>query len=307
MTPPRPVMVALDGSDKDARAIAVAMAVAKLSESALHFVRVIPDPAHLATVAAAGLLYDADAEQAAATASLESATATADAGSDRTNSAALIQAKDVAAAVMQHAAERNALLIVMATRAPGGVSRALLGSVADKITRESSHPVVLVPPGAAYLAGKDPSVARVLVPLDDSSLSFRSLEFLIGLPKATEVSYALVEVVDQEWKRKPAEARLAASAEWLRSRGARAVDAAVLIAPDPAAAILGAVRDALPTMIVMSTRGAGGLGRLVLGSVAQGVVRGSELPVLLLTPRVLASMPSTSREEPAAPGSRSLP
>jgi nucleotide-binding universal stress UspA family protein len=41
-------------------------------------------------------------------------------------------------------------------------------------------------------------------------------------------------------------------------------------------------------MIAMSTRGAGGLGRLVLGSVAQGVLRASELPVLLLTPRILA-------------------
>ena len=307
MTPMRPVMVALDGSDKDARAIAVGMAVARLSESALHFVRVIPDPVHVARVAAAGLLYDVDAEQAAGRASLESATATANAVPGRTSSAALLQAKDVAAALMQHATERGALVIVMATRAPGGVSRALLGSVADQITRESSHPVVLVPPGAAYLAGKDPSVARVLVPLDDSSLSFRSLEFLIELPKATDLSYALVEVVDQDWKLKPAEARLAASAEWLRSRGARAVEAAVLLAPDPAAAIVGAVRDALPNMIVMSTRGAGGLGRLVLGSVAQGVVRGSELPVLLLTPRVLASMPSTSREEPAAPASRSSP
>lgn len=61
-----------------------------------------------------------------------------------------------------------------------------------------------------------------------------------------------------------------------------------LQSPDPAAVIVSAVREALVDTIVMSTRGAGGLGRLILGSVAEQVVRQSEVPVMLLTPRVLA-------------------
>jgi hypothetical protein len=36
--------------------------------------------------------------------------------------------------------------------------------------------------------------------------------------------------------------------------------------------------------IAMSTRGRSGLRRLMLGSVAEGVVRASEVPVLLVTP-----------------------
>jgi len=39
----------------------------------------------------------------------------------------------------------------------------------------------------------------------------------------------------------------------------------------------------------MSTRGEGGLRRLILGSVAEGVVRAGEVPVLLLTPAMLAA------------------
>jgi nucleotide-binding universal stress UspA family protein len=284
----RSVMVALDGSDKDGRAIAVATAVAKLSGRPLHFVEVLPDPAHVARASAAGLLYDAAADRAAAIGRLETAVNTADVASDRTSSMVVLVAKDVADALIEHAAGQDALVVVMATRAPGGVSRALLGSMADKVTRESRRPVVLVPPGATFLAGKVASIARVLVPLDDSSLSFRALELLSELPGATALSYMLVEVVDEEWKRATAEARLEASAGWLRSRGARAVDTLVVHAPDTAEAIVRTVRDALPQMIAMSTRGAGGLGRLVLGSVAQGVLRASELPVFLLTPRVLA-------------------
>ena len=73
-----------------------------------------------------------------------------------------------------------------------------------------------------------------------------------------------------------------------RAGGAKSVEVQVGEAIDVAAAIVGAVREVLPDFIAMSTRGASGLGRLILGSVAEGVVRSSELPVLLLTPRMLA-------------------
>ena len=74
----------------------------------------------------------------------------------------------------------------------------------------------------------------------------------------------------------------------LRSRGVGRVDEIAGVASDAAVAIVDAVREVLPDAIAMSTRGAGGLGRLLLGSVAEGVVRRSELPVMLLTPHMLA-------------------
>jgi nucleotide-binding universal stress UspA family protein len=111
---------------------------------------------------------------------------------------------------------------------------------------------------------------------------------MIELPRARVLQYVLVEIIAAETIRTTAEARLQRTAAWLHSRGVAGVDARVIVAPDPAAAILRTVREALPDAIVMSTRGAGGLARLALGSVAEGVVRQSELPVMLLTPRVLA-------------------
>jgi nucleotide-binding universal stress UspA family protein len=131
----------------------------------------------------------------------------------------------------------------------------------------------------------------VLVPLDGSALAARSLDFLLALPRADELEYVLLEVVPPgaERERAEAERRLAAAADRARSRGAKTVEVAVLEADDPAGAIVAAVREALVELIAMSTRGAGGLRRIALGSVAEGVVRASEIPVMLLTPTDLAA------------------
>ena len=80
------------------------------------------------------------------------------------------------------------------------------------------------------------------MPQDGSSLAFRCLEFLI-------------EVVPTDASRADAEARLKNSAAWIGSRGAKSVEVVVAIATDAAAAISAAVREVLPDVIAMSTRG----------------------------------------------------
>ena len=47
-------------------------------------------------------------------------------------------------------------------------------------------------------------------------------------------------------------------------------------------------------------RGQGGLKQLVFGSVAKGVVRAADVPVLLLTPTMLAADTTAEREESRA-------
>jgi nucleotide-binding universal stress UspA family protein len=243
-------MVALDGSDKDARALAVGEAIARLAEAELDRVQVGSPP--------------------------------------QSNT----QAGDpdfVAAELIRQAVAREALLMVLATRALGAMERAVIGSVADRVVRQSPRPVVLVPPPAAHLGGKHVTFKRIMVPLDGSSLAFRCLEFLMQLPHATSLDYVLIEVVQPRGSRQAADDRLRTSAAWLRSRGVKTVDEVVIEAGDVAATIVGAVREVLPDAIAMSSRGRGGLARLTLGSVAEGVVRASELPVMVLTPETLAT------------------
>jgi nucleotide-binding universal stress UspA family protein len=57
----------------------------------------------------------------------------------------------------------------------------------------------------------------------------------------------------------------------------------------PAEAVVAAARDEAADLIVMSTHGRSGLDRLVYGSVAEAVLRGAHVPVLLVPLRTLQS------------------
>src|SRR6185503_4001208 len=75
---------------------------------------------------------------------------------------------DVVGTILQAIEEGDVACVVMATRAAGAIGRAIHGSVADRLVRESARPVVLVPPRAQHLSGKHIEFRRVLVPLDGS-------------------------------------------------------------------------------------------------------------------------------------------
>ncbi len=105
---------------------------------------------------------------------------------------------------------------------------------------------------------------RVLVPLDGSELSKAILPFVRGLPRAT---IALVRVADDRVagpEEEPGEAR------------------AIVRRGKPAEEILGVASEVGIDLIAMTTHGRTGFDRLVLGSVAEKVIRASEVPVLAL-------------------------
>ena len=287
-------MVSLDGSEKDARALAVAAALADISGHDLHLVRVFEHPATTRS-ARAGALGVADAARELHEDARRYIANVADRFASETRRRVtwdVLEAVDVAGALTQHAVERDARFVVMGTRAASAAARTLRGSVADRVMRESPRPVVLVPPGADFMRGKQVRIGRVLIPLDGSALAAKSVDYLLALPHADELEYVLLEVVAPSAERAKAEAeqRLAAAANRVRARGARAVETGVVEASQPADAITATVREALVELIAMSTRGAGGIRRFVLGSAAEGVVRASEVPVMLLTPEALGAI-----------------
>lgn len=291
---PTTIMVPLDGSAKDGRGLAVASALADLAGAALHLVHVIR-ASEPGTHDGAGARQIAE-ERLAASADHASINAS------HTLTWAVLEGSNVVEELIRHAAECDALAVVMGTRAPSAVGRVMVGSVADRVMRECPKPVVLVPPGAAFMAGKHVRFGRVLVPLDGSALAAKALDFLVQLPGARSLELVLVEVVppagavapgastveDLNPRATEAEARLEVAAARVRQRAA-AVEVRVAEASQASEAIVAGVRDYLVELIAMSTRGAGGLRRLALGSVAEGVVRASEVPVLLLTAATLAA------------------
>jgi nucleotide-binding universal stress UspA family protein len=203
----------------------------------------------------------------------------------------------------------EASLVVMATRAAGALGRAIHGSVADRLVRESPCPVVLVPPHAKYRSGDRVTIRRVLVPLDGSLPSQQVIPVLQVLSHTRSLAFLLVQVVRPErvggyamppgtpslgtptpdggeWTHAAAaiaQQRLEDVAEQMRAFGST-VDISVIESADVAPTVVDAIRKERIDLIAMATHGESGLRRIVLGSVAEEVVKHSEVPVLLLNP-----------------------
>ncbi|HEX8968921.1 MAG TPA: universal stress protein [Chloroflexota bacterium] len=133
---------------------------------------------------------------------------------------------------------------------------------------------------------------RILVPLDGSALAARALTFATALSIPTAARLVLVRAVTahtlpgvdereaQVHVLAETESYLREVADGLIQRGF-AVEVARPYGDHPAAWIIEESRMRKADLIVMSTHGRTGPGRWVFGSVAEAVVAGSPVPVLL--------------------------
>jgi nucleotide-binding universal stress UspA family protein len=134
---------------------------------------------------------------------------------------------------------------------------------------------------------------RILIPLDGSATAERVLSQVARLLRRQDAEILLVRSayvapslarIDtaklEAAERADAEAYLKAVAEQLRAEGLRA--GAKVLHGSAASAVLEAARGEKASLIALSTHGRSGIGRWMLGSVAEKIVRASEVPVLLL-------------------------
>ena len=275
---PGAILVPVDGSDKDARALAVAADLAQLADASVLVVRVRNPQAESAPHESRSSLLQA----------MRAAAEALGLRVPRGLTCEVLDGDDVPNALLGRADSVNATALVMATRAPQAIDRAIHGSMADHVVRAGTRPVVLVPPRADYMGGRDVHLRRGLVPVDGSATALSVMAHLLAFPNARELDLLLLQVVPPEPNHGPAEKSeqaLTAVVERVRERGVTA-EARVVEARHPAVVIVEAIRQDLIDFIAMSTRGAGGIPRTMLGSVATAVVRASEVPVLLVTPNV---------------------
>jgi nucleotide-binding universal stress UspA family protein len=134
---------------------------------------------------------------------------------------------------------------------------------------------------------------KILVPLDGSALAELAIARAVELAGDRSATLMLLRAAEahtlpgvdpteaQVDVVREAEEYLAAVAARLKERGLKAVETSVWYGP-AASAIVDAARLRKADLIVMSTHGRSGLGRLILGSVAESVLRGTTTPILLL-------------------------
>jgi nucleotide-binding universal stress UspA family protein len=102
----------------------------------------------------------------------------------------------VAPALLSRARESNANLIVMTTHGRGAFSRFWLGSVADRMIRETPAPILLVKPPASPVQWEaDYTVRRIVLALDGSHLSEQALAPTLELARryGSAVDLTIVE------------------------------------------------------------------------------------------------------------------
>jgi nucleotide-binding universal stress UspA family protein len=149
---------------------------------------------------------------------------------------------------------------------------------------------------------------NILVPLDGSALAEGALptaiELLSDRPTATLLLLSAAEAPilgdpTETQARVVCEAAdyLASVAARLTSFGVKGVKTSVWYG-SPAPSIVEAARVNKSDLIVMTTHGRSGLGRLILGSVAEAVLRGTHTPILVVRD---GAAPVDLPRAPAAP------
>lgn len=209
----------------------------------------------------------------------------------------------VARTLADYVGDSGADLVVMSTHGRGPLRRAWLGSVADELLRTLQVPLLLARPTEGAAPPAPPGSGDILVPLDGSALAEAALVPATGLARLLDASVTLLQIVppvilatdpvapfpqdyDEDLTtatRDAAQDYLDSVAQRLRDEGLRAT-AVAAIGGSPAETVLEQGRAPQIRMVVLATHGRSGLRRLVLGSVADKLVRGAERPVLVVRP-----------------------
>ena len=225
----------------------------------------------------------------------------------------MLRQGDMMGEVRDHLAEYGVGLIVMTTHARGALGRFWLGSVADRLVRESPMPVLLAhPQSKAPDFREGVTLKHIMMPLDGSPFAEKILDPAVNLGRLVDADYTLLRVIKavfpypynvegatlgqmaqnlmeridkvQDELKREAHDYLEGVAQRLRGQGLR-VKTLVAIDEQPAAGLVHQAVSPVADVLAIASHGRHGLARLFQGSVADQVVRHGTVPVLVYTPK----------------------
>ncbi len=283
------ILVPLDGSSLAEEALPLATEIARHAGAAVTLVRVHTLYA-LTELACSWLPFDKEEDERFRQAEQEYLDAVAGClrGAVGGSVTAVVVKGMVVDGILGLARNRGADLIVMTTHGSGPISRSFLGSVADELVRRVTVPVLLTRPRETATGATVAAIRSILIPLDGSPASEQVLGPALGLARLTGAACTLLHVIEpsaigrdsRRMERETEQARRYLEAVAARSRGEAAdVTTRLVVGRRAVAGILEEERG--HDLIALATRGRGGVKRLLLGSVADKVLRGADAPVLL--------------------------
>lgn len=211
-----------------------------------------------------------------------------------------VETGSVVSKLDEHARNAKADLLVMTTHGRGRLRRAWLGSVADGLLRRTPCPILIIrPKEEERLDLRERDFHHILVTLDGSPESLEILplarafahtfgsrvtlfrviptHFPLSSPFTSHSSHGFQGLKAEE---KAVRDALESEALPLRKEGLT-VDEEIVTGTHPAEGILEFSEASKVDLIAIATHGRGGVARLILGSVADKVIRGGTVPVLL--------------------------
>jgi nucleotide-binding universal stress UspA family protein len=145
-----PILVALDGTPESERVLPLAKDVARALSKGISLVEIVPAITQV-PLAEGSWVQEIPADVQVREEEMASDYLTTVAGRLRADGipvVATVRTDTIGAGIAAAASDSNASLIVMATHAPTGITRALVGSVALEVLHRGGWPVLLVGPAA---------------------------------------------------------------------------------------------------------------------------------------------------------------
>jgi nucleotide-binding universal stress UspA family protein len=212
----------------------------------------------------------------------------------------MVRAGAAATRIVEEASAEPGALIAMSTHGRSGVARWAFGSVTDKVIQTAANPLLIVRSSDDPPAASDIAIQSIMAPLDGSSLAEQVLPHVVHLAKSLNLGVILLRATpaaadyyrfmdypvaqyDDLPEQVDAEALgyLEEQGRQLRSQGLAQVQERLVHGP-AAIAVADFARETPNSLVAMTTHGRSGLGRWILGSVADRVIRHSGGPVLVI-------------------------
>lgn len=194
-------------------------------------------------------------------------------------------------------------VIVMASHARTGLSRIAVGSVAASVIHDAHCPVIVVRESGEASDVSEDALGRVVVALDGSEFAEQALSAAQTVLGSSGLNIRLLRVVETDkWYGSTyaeidyaalnlyIDAEYAVATDYLNHQAAALAEAGHIVTwvvrqglvSDHIAEVADEFNAGL---IIMSTHGRTGVGRLLMGSVAERVIHDAGRPVMLVNPR----------------------
>jgi nucleotide-binding universal stress UspA family protein len=300
----RQILCPIDFSDHARRALDHAIAIARWYESTVTVLHVF-SPAPVAAYGPGPVVFEpivltpADRDQLLADTKAFAETEIAPGIAIE----AAVREGNAAGEILEQAASMKADLLVLGTHGRSGFERLLLGSVAEKVLRKASCPVMTVPRRHPDAVPAGPVLyKRILCPVDFSESSLHALQYAISMAQEADGQLTVLHAVEHELQNTADMANVVHAAgmtigdfliereEALRRRLQEAIAGAtefcsadaLLTQGKPWREVLRVAAERQSDLIVIGVQGRGAADLWFFGSTTQHVVRGASCPVLTL-------------------------